>query len=144
VGDHARRDVYTAEEMPEAEPVNAPAKVLPQRRTLDDVAAEATPPHDEYTGEVLSETPGVDLGPVDEYGLTRPKLGPCPVVSKGKPNAGKTWLELPGALVEKMLEDHGNKMNELQQEWGMYCVARRAARKHAEEQKAGESDVAKV
>jgi hypothetical protein len=67
----------------------------------------------------------------DEYGLAKPST-PCPVVSPGKPNAGKRWDELPGGLLEKMYADFGDKMNGAQKSWAEYLLSRRQARKAAE------------
>lgn len=68
---------------------------------------------------------------LDEYGLTVP-ASPCPVFTKDGPNKGKRWDEAPGPLIEKMLEDFGDKMSAQQVEWGMYLAARRQARKAKE------------
>jgi phage recombination protein Bet len=108
--------IYTSEEMGQAEQ-DRPAPAPQQRRTLDDVA------YDHTTGEVEQAK--------DEYGLPIPTHA-CPVVPKGKTNAGKRWNELPGPLLEKLYVEAKDRMSSHQVEWCEYLISRRAARKAIE------------
>lgn len=92
---------------------------------------------DERVAETLLEwlNTGAAFVPkgVDEYGLTMPKLGPCPRFKTG-PDTGKLWSEIPGGKLAAIVEKHGAEFNPLQVEWGTYLLARRAKRKEREAQ----------
>lgn len=89
-----------------------------------------------FTVTVVDEPPAQKK---DEYGLAIP-YGECPVVRKGKPNAGKTWAELPGGLLEKMYADFGDKMSDHDRLWAEYLLAKRQARKAREAAQAAMQD----
>jgi DNA polymerase III delta prime subunit len=77
----------------------------------------------------------------DEYGLTVPSH-PCPMFTREGPNKGKRWDEVPGPLIEKMLEDFGPSLSNRQIEWGTYLGARRSARKAREASEAAHANEA--
>jgi len=71
-------------------------------------------------------------GNVDEYGLTMPESA-CPVFSRpDQQNYGKRWDEVPPALIQKMLQEHHDRMSAPQLEWAEYLSARRTIRKERE------------
>lgn len=70
----------------------------------------------------------------DEFGLEIP-AGPCPVVSdKAKKYPGKSWLDIPAAVVDGWLADDATRerMDESRLNWALYISARRQARKAQE------------
>lgn len=65
---------------------------------------------------------------IDEYGLPIP-AHPCPVVRKGKPDAGMLWSELPTAKVRDMYTKLKAAMSPEQIEWAEYLMMRDGASK---------------
>jgi hypothetical protein len=114
-----------------ATPAPGPEQRSEQRRTSErktTPAREGQKPARDTSGNATASPTAAS---VDEYGLTVPSH-PCPMFTREGPNKGKRWDEVPGPLIEKMIEEHGNTMGSRQVEWGTYLVARRQARKARE------------
>lgn len=128
--------VYTPEEIPEVEGEvidKAIGEVTRKREPKPATRVETRATEPAQTTEAVAQTGADNLADyaLDEYGLVIP-VEPCPVVRPGKPNAGKRWDALPGALVQKMYDESKQLMNPQQLRWAMYLVEKRAKRKAAE------------
>lgn len=124
--------VYVPEELEEAEKPAPVRRVAPKAEFAVEVSEVHAAAHAAIDdAEPVADLPA-DPDAVDEYGLAWPAL-PCPVVSKqAKEYAGKLWTDVPEWMVEKWLQERGDKMNAAQKAWAKYISDRRKARKARE------------
>lgn len=92
-------------------------------RTLDAIA-NVDPTRDAEPADVQQDL----TNRVDEYGLPIP-AHPCPVVRKGKPDAGMLWSELDPAKLRDMYTKLKAAMSPEQVEWAEYLMMRDGASK---------------